>query len=273
MKNHLGRNPGRTLQRIGAALFGLWLTNIIIDFIWEKPDQVTSRGKSIATLQVNRPLDQSTTVLIIGSKESHYKDKSFIKPYLISHLTLLKFTPNKKINALLISPKIAINLPGEEGINQLSYSYYKGGISLVSDVINEIINDPAWAPKRYLILSHDYLNGIKDELTSLSPELIKILSSNKVKLNFSDNRSTAFKISISKIVNDLNDPSKLKKLLKILTSSYVDLETDLSKNELISLAAAGLNSSVLELSPLSSMKNGKTNNFILMNADPLTIDR
>ena len=36
----LGHYPGRTLQRIGAAIAGLWIGSLAIGIAWEEPDQV-----------------------------------------------------------------------------------------------------------------------------------------------------------------------------------------------------------------------------------------
>ena len=43
----LGKYPGRTLHRLGAALGGLWMSSLMINLIWPLPDQAVTNDSLV----------------------------------------------------------------------------------------------------------------------------------------------------------------------------------------------------------------------------------
>ena len=64
----LGKYPGRTLNRIGTLLGGIWIASKLLSIIWPEPDQISSN--TLFEKQVNKikTPNHPLSIVLIGTK-------------------------------------------------------------------------------------------------------------------------------------------------------------------------------------------------------------
>ncbi len=153
----LGRYPGRTLQRMGAALTGVWIGSVTLGFVWKEPDQFslnTSRGE----ISVNNipKLIKDVRILLVDIKDQELLDSGEVLKYKhdnnIINLFLLEISSSRPLNIIQIPVELEVTLPGEKQSNYLSTIYNKGEIALLVDIVNELLGHQDHYIDRYVIV-------------------------------------------------------------------------------------------------------------------------
>ena len=284
----LGRSPQRTLLRLTAALGGLWLTAAALSLIWPKPDQIAVRNPSAEDPTTLAPLPSSpVTILVIGVDADQLSDLNNkaapLGPANADSLMLVQITANKAVEVLQLPTELGVNLPGSKTIQPLAASYRKGGVGLTADVINEIVDLPEGVPQRYLVISRKGLRTLVDGIGQLEITLGQPYASQdktqgyainlqagrqilngvqaeqltRYRSNPKDdvNRRKRQQMLVLALVDQLRQASAISNLSLLLNELSDEIQTDLSRNEILSLVAAVLTSpSSPEISQLSLAK-------------------
>ena len=108
-KHWLGKYPGRTLQRIGAALAGFWLASNVLRVFWPEADQISTKSYLDAQIKKTRVPNQNVSLLIIGEENkvesnSHFQNGVKSKLKSIRIIIINQNNPTKVI-------KVPISLP------------------------------------------------------------------------------------------------------------------------------------------------------------------
>ena len=76
----LGRYPGKTLNRIGATIFGIWIASLSLDIIWPVPDRADNlKIESIETISEFLLSKKKLYILIcLNNQEDGIKPENYI---------------------------------------------------------------------------------------------------------------------------------------------------------------------------------------------------
>ena len=275
LRRWLGKNPERTLLRLAAAFGGLWLAAAALALIWPKPDQIAIGSPSAEDPSTLAPLpSKPVTVLVIGVDADQLSDMNNkaapLGPANADSLMLVQIAVNKPVEVLQLPTELGINLPGSNRIEPLAASYRQGGVALTSDVINEIVELPEGAPQRYLVISRKGLRTLVDGIGQLEVTLGQPYASQdktqgyainlqagrqsfngvqaeqlaRYRSNPKDdqNRRKRQQLLVLAIAEQLRQPNTVSTLAIVLNELSDEIQTDLSRNEILSLVAATLTS-------------------------------
>ncbi len=272
----LGRYPGRTIQRIGVALAGIWLAGTSINFFWPEPDQVASENsrKNHVSFEMGTLLSDPITILfvIVDSKafgDKHSQSEVNLENNIHS-LFLLRVSAKKTIDIIQIPIELAVQLPGQNGMTPLAEMYNFGGVALMADVVSEVIGLPEKQPHRFVEISSNAISPLVDELggirallndsisrdndsresSTILPVRAKYLTGFQVeKMILSREgiidqtaRRQREKLVLSGIAKKLLHPSMINKLPGILQSFSHQVRTNINLNEINKIGSTALSS-------------------------------
>ena len=267
----LGKYPGRTLHRLGAALGGLWITSLMINLIWPLPDQAVTNDSLVGIKMKRENLPRiPINLLLIGvsnlqsglSKEGNVNRDSKI----LSSISLMKLSHNEPLQIIEIPTQLEMILPGSKDLSNLSQIYSKGGVSISAEFVSKLLRLPKDKLKSYLILNDKTLSRLIDGIGGITislnrsvgikgkgeaqsfflPAAVQSLDGyqvSKLLLYLSDNSNKAeikmIKSSILKgIWEELRSPQSTQNILNLSKDLINTAQTNLSHRELINLIAA-----------------------------------
>ena len=287
-KRWLGSHPFRTILRISAAVGGAALIAGGLGLIWPEPDPMAETPPTADDPASLAPLPkQPVMVLVVGLDGNGLNDPSNRAaprgPANADSLMLLNVRAEAPLQVLQLPTELAVNLPGQDELQSLSASYRQGGVSLTADVISEVVGLNQGEPDRYVVMPRQALRTLVDGLGGVDVTLNQTYSRKDLAQNYSvnlqagrqsvngqqaeqlvrhkpnpgdeENRRRRQQMLVNGIHDQLNQPNAMNLLPKVIGSVSMQIETDLTPSEMLSLAAAVLSSqqepviSQLDLAP------------------------
>ncbi len=273
IKNNLNIYPGILLQMLGALLGGIWIANTFIGSIWPEVDQTVSRGPKIeSNIKVSNFPSKGVKVLVIGVDvdELDEANNKNAKGYQADSISILYFVPKKSVRILQIPIELGIQIPGNQSIVKISSLLGTGGPAMVLDVITEILGLYESPPERYILIPRSSIRNIVDELGELKINLDKEFKSDYDVDGYSINiprgnnnlngaqveqlmryrespydesqRRDRERLILSTMAKQASEYNLNGRLLYLLQDLLIEVETNLTEDELIILASIGLNS-------------------------------
>ena len=272
----LGRHPLRTVLRIAAAVLGVGATGWLLGTVWPEPDQVAvtepvapDNPTNLAPLPLG-PL----TLLVVGLDADQIGDPvNNAAPRGRANadaVMLLQVESQQPLQVLQVPIELALQLPGQTGPVKLGSLWQTGGVALLSDAIGELVGLPADQPHRYVVLPRRVLRSLVDGLGDLDVILNASfqrrdqtqnytvnLQAGRQSLNGSQaeqlarylkdplddpNRRLRQQLLIRALLEQFRGPGVIETIPGLVDAATGDVETNLSKAEMLSLAAAVLSS-------------------------------
>ena len=272
----LGRYPLRTLLRLSAAVVGLGATGWMLSTVWPEPDQVAPAAPVAADNPINlAPLPLGpVTLLLVGIDADQTGDPmNNAAPRGRANadaVMLLRVDAQQPLRVLQVPIELALQLPGQTTPSRLGSLWQEGGVALLNDAIRELVGLPADQPHRYVVLPRRVLRFVVDGLGDLDVILNASfqrkdkaqnytvnLQAGRQSLNGAQaeqlarylkdplddpNRRLRQQLLIRAVVEQFRGPRTMGKIPGLVDIAASDVETNLSKAEMLSLAAAILSS-------------------------------
>ena len=152
--NWLSPSRVRGALCVGAAVLGIGVTGWLLATLWPKPDRVAA-GAPLNTDQPETlaPFPEApVTVLVIGVDADRLGEASNQAapqgPANADALLLLRIAAQEPLQVLQIPTELGVQLPGEENPGRLAQLWRRGGVSLLSDAIRDIVGLQQGDPNR-----------------------------------------------------------------------------------------------------------------------------
>ncbi|WP_320677087.1 hypothetical protein [Prochlorococcus sp. MIT 1300] len=262
----LGRYPGRTLQRIGVALTGVWLTNLAMGIAWPEPDQVASRNSSDEYQTKFNPLPKKPVVVIfirIKGNPQETRDWSPLEESEISNYLLAKIEKGKPLDVIAVPLELPVSLPALEGLSSFANAYRHGGLAVTYEMLKKRIKLPKDSAVRYALITDSSLIKLDSQLDSLQiksnppsqvskEKYIGLLpkqsqNSNRELEDFTQStersrttslRDIELELRLNEFTKNLNELKLQKRLSTFLSEIHSSISTNISRKELSSLTSA-----------------------------------
>ena len=181
-------------------------------------------------------------------------------------LLLLRMSADEPLQVLQIPSEIAVQLPGNDQPISLASLWQRGGVALLNDAIQEILGQMQQAPQRYVVMPRTALRTVVDALGDVDLVLNETyqhndksqgynikLQAGRQRLNGeraeqfvryretpldNANRRTRQQDLIVALVDQLKDSTVISTLPVLVGQLESELDTNLSRREQLSLAAA-----------------------------------
>ncbi len=168
IKRWFGRYPGRTLQRIGAAIGGVWFGSLFLNVISPLSDHYGLNISIPFKLNSQRAFQRDeVSILIIGidSKEGiSNKSTDTLFEEKAENISVLKIGTEKPLNLSVFPVNEVLLIPGLDHPLQITKGLSKGGVALVSDLVSLVSGTYPLKQDRYLVFSHDSFEKLIDKL-------------------------------------------------------------------------------------------------------------
>ena len=288
LKQWFGSHPFRTILRITAAVAGASLIAGGLGVIWPKPDPMAAAPPSADDPTSLAPLPKRPViVLMVGIDADGINDPSNRAapqgPANADSLMLIRISAGQPVQVLQLPTELAVNLPGREKLQSLADAYPLGGVALTADVISEVVGLQEGEPDRFVVMPRQALRSLVDGLGEIEVTLNQSYEHRDSAQNYSVNlqagrqtlngrqaeqlaryrpeprndqaRRTRQQRLLEGIHDQLNQPNAITLLPSVVGEVSMQMETDLTPMEIMSLTAAALSSdqppviSQLELAP------------------------
>ena len=259
-------------MRVGSALLGLGVTGWLLATLWPKPDRV-AQGAPLSADQPETlaPFPEApVTVLVIGLDADRLgaaSNQAAPKgPANADALLMLRIASQEPLQVLQIPTELGIQLPGEQDPGSLAQLWRRGGVGLVSDAISDIVGLEEGDPQRYVVMPRAALRRLVDGLGGVEVVLDKSykrqdktqdytvnLQAGRQNLNgvqaeqlarhlpdpkaVSERRQRQ-EILVEAVIEQVKAPSGIGAIPDLVNQLDAELETNLSRSEQLSLAAA-----------------------------------
>ena len=259
-------------MRVGSALLGLGVTGWLLATLWPKPDRV-AQGAPLSADQPETlaPFPEApVTVLVIGLDADRLGASSNQAapkgPANADALLMLRIASQEPLQVLQIPTELGIQLPGEQDPGSLAQLWRRGGVGLVSDAISDILGLEEGDPQRYVVMPRAALRHLVDGLGDVEVVLDKSykrqdktqdytvnLQAGRQNLNgvqaeqlarhlpdpkaVSERRQRQ-EILVEAVIEQVKAPSGIGAIPDLVNQLDAELETNLSRSEQLSLAAA-----------------------------------
>jgi LCP family protein required for cell wall assembly len=262
----------RGVLRVGSALLGLGVTGWLLATLWPEPDRV-AQGAPLSADQPETlaPFPESpVTVLVIGLDSNQLgapTNQAAPKgPANADALLMLRVASREPLQVLQIPTELGVQLPGQKDPGRLSELWRRGGVSLVSDAIHDIVGLEDGDPKRYVVMPRAALRRLVDGLGEVEVVLGQSyqrkdkaqgysvnLQAGRQSLNgvqaeqlvryLPDPKDVSLRrqrqdILVEALIEQVKAPSGIELIPALVDSLDTDVETNLSRSEQLSLAAA-----------------------------------
>ncbi len=272
----LGRHPLRTILRLAAAVAGVGATGWLLGSVWPEPDQVARTEPAAADTPTNLaplPLDPVTLLLVgldadqIGDSVNNAAPRGRANADAVM---LLRVDAQQPLQVLQVPIELALRLPGQTAPVQLGSLWQTGGVALLSDAIRELVGLPPDHPHRYVLVPRRVLRSLVDGLGDLDVTLNASfqrtdkaqnytinLQAGRQSLNGAQaeqlarylkdplddvNRRQRQQLLIQALLEQFKGPGVMGKIPDLVEAATGDVETNLTKAEMLSLTAAVLSS-------------------------------
>ena len=259
-------------MRVGSALLGLGVTGWLLATLWPKPDRVALDAPlSSDQPETLAPFPEApVTVLVIGLDADRLgaaSNQAAPKgPANADALLMLRIASQEPLQVLQIPTELGIQLPGEQDPGSLAQLWRRGGVGLVSDAISDIVGLEEGDPQRYVVMPRAALRRLVDGLGDVEVVLEKSykrqdktqdytvnLQAGRQNLNgvqaeqlarhlpdpkaVSERRQRQ-EILVEAVIEQVKAPSGIGAIPDLVNQLDAELETNLSRSEQLSLAAA-----------------------------------
>ena len=262
----------RAVLRVGSALLGLGVTGWLLAMLWPEPDRVAQGAPPSADQpETLAPYPEApVTVLVIGLDADRLgapSNKAAPKgPANADALLMLRIASQEPLQVLHLPTELGVRLPGQGDPGSLAQLWRRGGVSLVSDAVRDIVGLDEGDPKRYVVMPRAALRRLVDGLGEVDVVLGQSYQRQDKTQGYSVNlqagRQSLNGVQAEQLVRYLPDPknvSQRRQRQDILVSALIEqvkapsgigvipalvdqldteIETNLSRSEQLSLAAA-----------------------------------
>ena len=267
-----GRRPLRTVLRLGAIALGVGATGWLLSVLWPEPDRAAKEAltKSDAITNLAPFPSAPVMVLVVGIDANQLGESSNQAAPLgranADALLLLRVSAEEPLQVLQLPSEIAVQLPGSDSPTSLSSLWQSGGVALLNDAIQDILGSTQQVPQWYVVMPRTALRTLVDGLGDVDLVLDQTYQHNDQSQGYSinlqagrqrlngekaeqcaryrptpldnANRRNRQQDLILALVDQVKD-SRVISTLPLLVSRLDDeLDTNLSRLEQLSLAAA-----------------------------------
>ncbi len=232
----LGRYPGRTLQRIGVTLTGIWLGSTFIQAIWPMPDQIAvNQDKRFDLVKTPFPENRSINILLLNhhstaNTSTNIQNTEAISPDYFM-FSVLKITPNDSPQLFYIPANLSTAIPSIRGDIPLLEVFRNGGFLLTSQALSLKLGLPDFYFDRYISISQDALTSLIDSIGGVQVSFDKdiFFPSSKAlpTLDFNQGLHTLTGTNINHLISALSSISDLDFSQSILSNIYEAIITKL----------------------------------------------
>ena len=272
LKRWFGRRPWRTLLRLSSIALGVGATSWMLSVLWPQPDRAAKEASTMSdALTSLAPFPSGpVTVLVVGIDANQLGEPLNQAAPLgranADALLLLHISADEPLQVLQIPSEIAVQLPGNDQPISLASLWQRGGVALLNDAIQEILGQMQQAPQRYVVMPRTALRTVVDALGDVDLVLNETyqhndksqgynikLQAGRQRLNGeraeqfvryretpldNANRRTRQQDLIVALVDQLKDSTVISTLPLLIGQLESELDTNLSRREQLSLAAA-----------------------------------
>jgi len=267
-----GRRPWRTVLRLGSIALGVGATGWLLTVLWPEPDRVAKDGSANRdALTSLAPFPSApVTVLVVGIDADQLGEPSNQAAPLgranADALMLFRISADEPLQVLQIPSELAVQLPGNGPPTSLSSLWQSGGVALLNDAIQDILGSTQQVPQRYVVMPRSALRSLVDGLGDVDLVLDQTYQHNDQSQGYSinlqagrqrlngekaeqfaryrptpldnANRRNRQQDLILALVDQVKDSSVISTLPLLVSRLDDELDTNLSRLEQLSLAAA-----------------------------------
>ena len=267
-----GRRPLRTFLRLGAIALGVGATGWLLSVLWPEPDRAAKEAltKSDAITNLAPFPSAPVMVLVVGIDANQLGESSNQAAPLgranADALLLLRISAEEPLQVLQLPSEIAVQLPGSDSPTSLSSLWQSGGVALLNDAIQDILGSTQQVPQRYVVMPRSALRSLVDGLGDVDLVLDQTYQHNDQSQGYSinlqagrqrlngekaeqfaryrptpldnANRRNRQQDLILALVDQVKDSSVISTLPLLVSRLDDELDTNLSRREQLSLAAA-----------------------------------
>ena len=267
-----GRRPWRTLLRLSSIALGVGATGWMLSVLWPEPDRAAKEAPTMSdALTSLAPFPSGpVTVLVVGIDANQLGEPLNQAAPLgranADALLLLRMSADEPLQVLQIPSEIAVQLPGNDQPISLASLWQRGGVALLNDAIQEILGQTQQAPQRYVVMPRMALRTLVDGLGDVDLVLNETYQHNDKSQGYSiklqagrqrlngeraeqfvryretpldnANRRIRQQDLIVALVDQLKDSTVISTLPLLVGQLESELDTNLSRREQLSLAAA-----------------------------------
>ena len=267
-----GRRPLRTVLRLGAIALGVGATGWLLSVLWPEPDRAAKEAltKSDAITNLAPFPSAPVMVLVVGIDANQLGESSNQAAPLgranADALLLLRVSAEEPLQVLQLPSEIAVQLPGSDSPTSLSSLWQSGGVALLNDAIQDILGSTQQSPQRYVVMPRTALRTLVDGLGDVDLVLDQTYQHNDQSQGYSinlqagrqrlngekaeqfaryrpthldnANRRNRQQDLILALVEQVKDSSVISTLPLLVSRLDDELDTNLSRLEQLSLAAA-----------------------------------
>ena len=267
-----GRRPLRTVLRLGAIALGVGATGWLLSVLWPEPDRAAKEAstKSDAITNLAPFPSAPVMVLVVGIDANQLGESSNQAAPLgranADALLLLRVSAEEPLQVLQLPSEIAVQLPGSDSPTSLSSLWQSGGVALLNDAIQDILGSTQQVPQRYVVMPRSALRSLVDGLGDVDLVLDQTYQHNDQSQGYSinlqagrqrlngekaeqfaryrptpldnANRRNRQQDLILALVDQVKDSSVISTLPLLVSRLDDELDTNLSRREQLSLAAA-----------------------------------
>ena len=272
LKRWFGRRPWRTVLRLSSIALGVGATGWMLSLLWPEPDRAAKEASTKSdALSSLAPFPASpVTVLVVGIDANQLGEPLNQAAPLgranADALLLLRMSADEPLQVLQIPSEIAVQLPGNDQPTSLASLWQRGGVALLNDAIQEILGQTQQAPQRYVVMPRMALRTLVDGLGDVDLVLDQTYQHNDQSQGYSinlqagrqrlngekaeqfaryrptpldnANRRNRQQDLILALVDQVKDSSVISTLPLLVSRLDDELDTNLSRLEQLSLAAA-----------------------------------
>ena len=267
-----GRRPLRTVLRLGAIALGVGATGWLLSVLWPEPDRAAKEASTKSEAMTNlAPFPSAPVmVLVVGIDANQLGESSNQAAPLgranADTLLLLRISAEEPLQVLQLPSEIAVQLPGSDSPTSLSSLWQSGGVALLNDAIQDILGSTQQVPQRYVVMPRSALRSLVDGLGDVDLVLDQTYQHNDQSQGYSinlqagrqrlngekaeqfaryrptpldnANRRNRQQDLILALVDQVKDSSVISTLPLLVSRLDDELDTNLSRREQLSLAAA-----------------------------------
>lgn len=267
-----GRRPLRTVLRLGAIALGMGATGWLLSVLWPEPDRAAKEASTKSDAMTNlAPFPSAPVmVLVVGIDANQLGESSNQAAPLgranADALLLLRVSAEEPLQVLQLPSEIAVQLPGSDSPTSLSSLWQSGGVALLNDAIQDILGSTQQVPQRYVVMPRTALRTLVDGLGDVDLVLDQTYQHNDQSQGYSinlqagrqrlngekaeqfaryrptpldnANRRNRQQDLILALVDQVKDSSVISTLPLLVSRLDDELDTNLSRREQLSLAAA-----------------------------------
>ena len=267
-----GRRPLRTVLRLGAIALGMGATGWLLSVRWPEPDRAAKEAltKSDAITNLAPFPSAPVMVLVVGIDANQLGESSNQAAPLgranADALLLLRVSAEEPLQVLQLPSEIAVQLPGSDSPTSLSSLWQSGGVALLNDAIQDILGSTQQVPQRYVVMPRTALRTLVAGLGDVDLVLDQTYQHNDQSQGYSinlqagrqrlngekaeqfaryrptpldnANRRNRQQDLILALVEQVKDSSVISTLPLLVSRLDDELDTNLSRLEQLSLAAA-----------------------------------